>query len=90
MSVHTFSSLGQFTGPSRKGVVRWHLRGRWSRKDPQEVVTTVQYLVTAQGYPTGVDGIFGPVIKSPCAFQSSRGLAPRGSSGLQTWPQLII
>jgi Putative peptidoglycan binding domain len=56
-----------------------------------ENVNTVQYLVTAQGHPTGVDGVFGPQTKTAVqAFQSSRGLGADGIVGSQTWPQLII
>jgi peptidoglycan hydrolase-like protein with peptidoglycan-binding domain len=56
-----------------------------------EDVRTVQYLVTAQGHLTGVDGDFGPLTKAAVeAFQSSRGLAADGIVGPQTWPQLII
>jgi len=41
-----------------------------------ENVRTVQYLVTAQGHPTAVDGVFGPATKTALqAFQSSRGLS---------------
>jgi peptidoglycan hydrolase-like protein with peptidoglycan-binding domain len=56
-----------------------------------EDVKTVQYLVTAQGHPTGVDGVFGLATKAAVqAFQSSRGLGADGIVGPQTWPQLII
>jgi peptidoglycan hydrolase-like protein with peptidoglycan-binding domain len=56
-----------------------------------EDVRTVQYLVTAQGHSTGVDGIFGPLTTAAVeAFQSSHGLGVDGIVGPQTWPQLII
>jgi hypothetical protein len=56
-----------------------------------EEVRTVQYLVTAQGHPTVVDGVFGPLTKAAVAsFQTSRGLSSDGEVGPQTWPQLII
>ncbi len=56
-----------------------------------ENVKTVQYLVTAQGYATGVDGAFGPQTKAAVqAFQSAHGLGADGIVGPQTWPALII
>ena len=56
-----------------------------------EDVKTVQYLVTAQGHSTTVDGVFGPLTKAAVeAFQSSRGLGVDGIVGSRTWPQLIV
>ena len=69
-------------------VLTWPLEKEGSQG---EDVRTVQYLVTAHGHPTGVDGIFGPATKAAVqAFQSSRGLSADGVVGQQTWPQLII
>jgi peptidoglycan hydrolase-like protein with peptidoglycan-binding domain len=69
-------------------VLTWPLEQEGSEG---EDVKTVQYLVTAQGHPTGVDGVFGSATKAAVqAFQSSRGLAADGIVGPQTWPQLII
>ncbi len=56
-----------------------------------EDVKSVQYLVTAHGHSTNVDGIFGPNTKAAVeAFQSSQGLGVDGIVGPQTWPKLII
>ena len=69
-------------------VLTWPLEQEGSKG---EDVRTVQYLVTAQGHSTGVDGVFGPATKSAVqAFQSSRGLGADGIVGPQTWSQLII
>ena len=69
-------------------VLTWPLEKEGSQG---EDVKTVQYLVTAHGHPTGVDGIFGPATKAVVqAFQASRGLSADGVVGQQTWPQLII
>jgi Putative peptidoglycan binding domain len=55
-----------------------------------EDVKTVQYLVTAQGHSTGVDGVFGPLTKAAVeGFQSSRGLGADGIVGQQTWNHLV-
>jgi len=56
-----------------------------------EDVKTVQYLVTAHGHATGVDGVFGALTKTAVeAFQASHGLGVDGIVGPQTWTQLII
>jgi hypothetical protein len=56
-----------------------------------ENVRSVQYLVTAHGHPTGVDGIFGPLTEAAVeAFQTSQGLGVDGEVGNQTWPKLIV
>jgi peptidoglycan hydrolase-like protein with peptidoglycan-binding domain len=56
-----------------------------------EDVRTVQYLLTAQGHPLTVDGIFGSLTTSAVeAFQSTRGLAADGVVGTLTWPALIL
>jgi peptidoglycan hydrolase-like protein with peptidoglycan-binding domain len=69
-------------------VLMWPLEQQGSTG---EDVRTVQYLVTAQGHPTAVDGVFGPATQAAVqAFQSSRGLGADGIVGPQTWPQLII
>ena len=67
-------------------VLTWPLEKQGSTG---EDVKTVQYLVTAQGHPTGVDGDFGPATKAAVqAFQSSRGLGADGIVGPQTWRAL--
>jgi peptidoglycan hydrolase-like protein with peptidoglycan-binding domain len=69
-------------------VLTWPLEQQGSTG---EDVKTVQYLVTAHGHPTTVDGDFGSLTKAAVqAFQSSRGLGADGTVGPQTWPQLII
>lgn len=56
-----------------------------------EDVRSIQYLVTAHGHTTNVDGSFGPNTKAAVeAFQSSQGLGVDGIVGPQTWPKLVI
>jgi peptidoglycan hydrolase-like protein with peptidoglycan-binding domain len=56
-----------------------------------ENVRSIQYLLTAHGYPVTVDGDFGPLTKAAVErLQSARGLAVDGIVGQQSWPQLII
>src|ERR1700726_4890026 len=87
MSVHMFSSVGK-RGRGCQMALTWPLEQDGSTG---EDVKTVQYLLTAQGHPTGVDGAFGALTKTAVeAFQSSRGLSADGKVGPQTWPQLII
>ena len=69
-------------------VLMWPLEQQGSTG---EDVRTIQYLVTAQGHPTAVDGVYGPATQAAVqAFQSSHGLGADGIVGPQTWPQLII
>jgi murein L,D-transpeptidase YcbB/YkuD len=56
-----------------------------------EDVKSVQYLLTEQGHPLVVDGLFGQLTKAAVqAFQSAHGLPADGIVGNQTWPQLIV
>lgn len=52
-------------------------------------VKTIQYLLTAKGYPTTADGSFGPATEANVKkFQSANGLVADGSVGAATWPKL--
>ncbi|UUU31846.1 peptidoglycan-binding protein [Streptomyces sp. CA-210063] len=54
-------------------------------------VETVQLLLTARGYPTGADGIFGSGTAAKVKqFQKSRGLAADGVVGPNTWSKLVM
>ncbi|HYH35648.1 MAG TPA: peptidoglycan-binding protein [Nocardioides sp.] len=52
---------------------------------------SLQHLLTARGWPTTADGIFGSGTTSNLAsFQSSVGLYPDGVAGADTWPRLVV
>ena len=54
-------------------------------------VYTVQHLLTARGYPTTVDGIFGSGTETRVKqFQTAKGLTVTGVVAAQTWPLLVI
>lgn len=52
----------------------------------------LQHLLTARGYPTTADGVFGSGTTTNLkAFQSAQGIAPvDGIAGSGTWPRLVI
>jgi hypothetical protein len=54
-------------------------------------VTTIQHLVTHHGFPTGVDGAYGPATAQAVrGFQTARGLAVTGTVTATTWPALAV
>ncbi len=52
----------------------------------------LQYLLTARGYPTTADGIFGSGTTANLqSFQAAQGISPvDGIAGSGTWPRLVI
>jgi peptidoglycan hydrolase-like protein with peptidoglycan-binding domain len=52
----------------------------------------LQHLLTARGYPTTADGVFGSGTTTNLkAFQSSQGITPvDGIAGSGTWPRLVV
>jgi peptidoglycan hydrolase-like protein with peptidoglycan-binding domain len=59
--------------------------------DRAHPVTTLQYLLRAQGHNVAADGIFGPQTDAAVrSFQQSRGLAVDGIAGPNTFGALII
>ncbi|HYH34163.1 MAG TPA: peptidoglycan-binding domain-containing protein, partial [Nocardioides sp.] len=75
----------QATGVNNQGV---HIL---ERGDEGADVAAVQYLLTAHGVTTEVDGDFGPATDSSVrTFQSSRGLAADGVVGPATWSALMM
>lgn len=61
------------------------------RGDEGADVSALQYLLTAHGVTTGVDGDFGPGTDSSVrSFQSSRGLTADGIVGPATWSALMV
>ncbi|MBW1598397.1 peptidoglycan-binding protein [Streptomyces sp. JJ38] len=54
-------------------------------------VTAVQHLLTAQGYSTAADGVFGSGTTAEVkSFQSDQGLTADGYVGSDTWPELVV
>ncbi len=54
-------------------------------------VYTVQHLLTARGYATTVDGVFGSGTETRVKqFQTAKGLTATGVVAAQTWPVLVI
>lgn len=52
---------------------------------------SLQYLLTARGWSTTADGVFGSGTKSNLQdFQSSVGLTADGVAGSGTWPKLVV
>jgi peptidoglycan hydrolase-like protein with peptidoglycan-binding domain len=52
---------------------------------------SLQHLLTARGWPTTADGVFGSGTESNLeAFQSSVGLTADGVAGSGTWPRLVV
>ncbi|HYH34294.1 MAG TPA: penicillin-insensitive murein endopeptidase, partial [Nocardioides sp.] len=75
----------QATGVNNQGV---HIL---ERGDEGADVAAVQYLLTAHGVTTEVDGDFGPATDSSVrTFQSSRGLVADGVVGPATWSALMM
>lgn len=59
------------------------------RGDKGWVVTEIQRLLTLKGYPTTVDGVFGPATETSVkSFQSANGLTSDGIVGPLTWAKL--
>lgn len=52
----------------------------------------LQHLLTARGYPTTADGVFGSGTTANLkAFQSAQGISPvDGIAGSGTWPRLVV
>ncbi len=62
-----------------------------NRGDKGVDVTTIQYLLTAHGFATGVDGDFGPATEAAVKrFQTAKSLESDGDVGPKTWSKLII
>ena len=56
-----------------------------------EDVTTVQQLLTAQGFPLVIDAVFGPsTATAVSSFQTANGLVSDGIVGDLTWPALLV
>lgn len=82
-----------------KSICRWNTQcgclstATWPttrRGDTGVNVYTVQHLLTARGYATTVDGIFGSGTESKVkSFQTAAGIAATGVVDATTWPALV-
>ncbi|HEX2130733.1 MAG TPA: peptidoglycan-binding protein [Actinophytocola sp.] len=60
-----------------------------SSGDTGATVTAIQHLVTHEGFPTEVDGVYGPATAQAVRdFQAGNGLAVTGEVSADTWPAL--
>jgi peptidoglycan hydrolase-like protein with peptidoglycan-binding domain len=88
--VFAFASLavGAGSGASRVEAASWPIVQQGNR-GPN--VTAVQHLLTARGFSTTADGVFGSGTRSSVvAFQRSRGLSADGVVGPNTWAKLVV
>jgi peptidoglycan hydrolase-like protein with peptidoglycan-binding domain len=54
-------------------------------------VYAVQHLLTARGFPTTIDGIFGAGTETSVnQFQAANGITANGVVDARTWPTLVI
>ena len=55
------------------------------------LVTTIQYLLGHHGFPTDVDGAYGPATTQAVRdFQTAKGIPASGEVGAATWPSLVV
>ncbi len=55
------------------------------------LVTTIQYLLGHHGFPTDVDGAYGPATTQAVRdFQTAKGIPASGEVGAASWPSLVV